>query len=398
MQVPLYQHVPDSFIIGFFPPDIDKSKYFTSQVDYEGYFGLFGNPFKRVFKRKDDQDKNYYYPFVVGFSSVSEISERFIIPSTVLHDIRQGNAKILMVCPYEGWAWSVWELIINPVKNRYNLKFEDFVVLDGNLKTHSRIKSVYFNFWERNLLYKNLPDLALKGYDSLTNNRDYEYIFLNRRPHAGRIAAVTLMRPYKDRGLLSLGVSGKMHKGYYERQEQIFQNVYNKIYSTYENINLISELPLKINDGIDAEQENPVDDRSPEKFYNSYLHIVAETYQTSMPGRMFFSEKVFKPIIYMQPFVVLGQAGSLEYLRSLGYETFSPYLDESYDIVESDQKRLIAAIKSVKLFLEKNEDEKKKMLTSMTGVLLHNISNLQSRCMKYDNQIRLKLLEILDDK
>jgi hypothetical protein len=40
------------------------------------------------------------------------------------------------------------------------------------------------------------------------------------------------------------------------------------------------------------------------------------------------------------PFVIVSSAGSLEYLRSYGFKTFSSLWDESYDTELDDNKRL----------------------------------------------------------
>jgi hypothetical protein len=46
---------------------------------------------------------------------------------------------------------------------------------------------------------------------------------------------------------------------------------------------------------------------------------------------LYISEKAFKPIAHVHPFVIQGTRGTLEYLRGLGFETFSHVIDESYD-------------------------------------------------------------------
>lgn len=46
---------------------------------------------------------------------------------------------------------------------------------------------------------------------------------------------------------------------------------------------------------------------------------------------IFFSEKTFRPITNLQPFVLVGNPDSLRELRRMGYITFSRWWDESYD-------------------------------------------------------------------
>ena len=60
----------------------------------------------------------------------------------------------------------------------------------------------------------------------------------------------------------------------------------------------------------------------------TFVSIVSETrYFNSL----FFSEKTFKPIYCLQPFIIINANGSLEHLKNLGFQTFNKWWDESYD-------------------------------------------------------------------
>ena len=64
---------------------------------------------------------------------------------------------------------------------------------------------------------------------------------------------------------------------------------------------------------------------------------------------VFFSEKVFKPIAFKHPFILIAPPGSLSALKSLGYKTFSGLINESYDQERDDDvKRLIAILEETK--------------------------------------------------
>ena len=66
---------------------------------------------------------------------------------------------------------------------------------------------------------------------------------------------------------------------------------------------------------------------------NSYLNIVTEP-QVDDIG--FVSEKVFKPIRAEQLFLIQGCPGTVQYLESIGFDTFNDYIDHSYYDNESD--------------------------------------------------------------
>lgn len=394
-QVPLYVDNKSTFYNNF-SIKINPLDYYTEKENPQGYYGLYGKPFDRVFKFKENEEK-YYYSVVFSFSCFSNIAENIIIPDSVVLDINKKQAKVLLVCPYEGWSWKYWENLINNICKKYQFDNDRFVVLDGNLQPHSEIKSIYFNFWERGLIYQNLPSLQINGTDKILFNpaRENRYIYLNRRPHVGRIAAVTLMEKHKDKGYLSLGLNGQMHPDYYENQEKTLANMYPKINKKYHKNRLKERLPFTINDGINAEEDNPVDDKQVYKFYDSFLHIVAETYQINETDRMFFSEKIFKPIMFMQPFVLLGQTHSLKNLQQLGYKTFSNFFDESYDEIQNEEKRLKRAISTIEEVISRSDKELEKLMVDCLPILTHNISHLQYRCMTYDINIKDQLLKVL---
>ena len=62
---------------------------------------------------------------------------------------------------------------------------------------------------------------------------------------------------------------------------------------------------------------------------------------------VFLSEKIFKAILFRHPFVLIATPDTLKYLKSLGYKTFSPVIDESYDSIEDNHLRLIAILTEV---------------------------------------------------
>jgi len=66
----------------------------------------------------------------------------------------------------------------------------------------------------------------------------------------------------------------------------------------------------------------------PEWYNQTCFSLVSETF---VKTDLFISEKIFKPLAYHHPLIVYGTPGTLEYIRSLGFETFAHRIDESYD-------------------------------------------------------------------
>ena len=71
---------------------------------------------------------------------------------------------------------------------------------------------------------------------------------------------------------------------------------------------------------------------------DSLVYVPTET--VYFGRRLHITEKTFKAIALEMPFVLVAPAGSLEYMRSYGFKTFSDVFDESYDEETNDVLRI----------------------------------------------------------
>ena len=82
-----------------------------------------------------------------------------------------------------------------------------------------------------------------------------------------------------------------------------------------------------------------------ELFLDSCINIVTET--TFCGEELFISEKIVKPILAFQPFIVLGPYGYLKELKKLGFKTFDSIWDERYDDEVNYEKRYDKVLKLI---------------------------------------------------
>lgn len=129
-------------------------------------------------------------------------------------------------------------------------------------------------------------------------------------------------------------------------------------------------LPLSA-DGLDTDQHNDHTQSVDYLFTDSYWNVVMETYVGASNG-VFVTEKTFKPIKYGQPFIVLGTVGTLAHLKDQGYETFSPWIDESYDQERDLRQRWYAVLELTRQFARSSLEDLHRQHTEMTSVILHN--------------------------
>ncbi len=110
-------------------------------------------------------------------------------------------------------------------------------------------------------------------------------------------------------------------------------------------------------------------------YYETYVNLVTETF---FGRNVFLSEKIFKPLSNLQPFIVLGDYGTLAELKRLGFKTFEPFIDESYDL-EIDPKFRISKIeKEIEKLKNKSIEEIHEWYYSIKDILLHNQKHMYS--------------------
>jgi hypothetical protein len=90
-------------------------------------------------------------------------------------------------------------------------------------------------------------------------------------------------------------------------------------------------------------------------FLNSCINLVTETSFDN--NELFISEKVIKPIVSYQPFILFGPYGYLKQLKSYGFKTFSDFWDEGYDEIENPEERMEALLKLVREMNSKSINE-----------------------------------------
>jgi hypothetical protein len=112
-------------------------------------------------------------------------------------------------------------------------------------------------------------------------------------------------------------------------------------------------------------------------YQNSYIHIVTET-QFEQNTSPFMSEKTFRPILNLQPFIMLGNARTLNTLRILGFKTFHPFIDESYDNELDPVKRFAMIAEEIKKLGSMSIEEIHEWFLSIKDTLIFNQQLLYS--------------------
>jgi len=99
--------------------------------------------------------------------------------------------------------------------------------------------------------------------------------------------------------------------------------------------------PTKVLENYFAENQtnsNRSADFEIQDYENTDIEVVLETLFDDT--RWHLTEKILRPIACGQPFILVATAGSLEYLRSYGFQTFESVWSESYDKISDPALRL----------------------------------------------------------
>lgn len=109
--------------------------------------------------------------------------------------------------------------------------------------------------------------------------------------------------------------------------------------------------------------------------YNVEDHIktmFSVVLETIFSNRVHLTEKTLRPIACGHPFILAAGHGSLELLRSYGFKTFSPYINEEYDNIADNYKRLERIVSEMKRIATLTPYEKKQLLLNIQPILDHN--------------------------
>ena len=98
----------------------------------------------------------------------------------------------------------------------------------------------------------------------------------------------------------------------------------------------------------------------PADFTNTSISVVLETMFAD--DRIHLTEKILRPIACGHPFILASGPGSLNFLKSYGFETFHPCIDERYDDEKDHATRLAMIVKEMQRLTRLTQGEKKQVL------------------------------------
>lgn len=314
-----------------------------------------------------------------------------ILPQELLTHFRSGKVKILINVihdpNYDDTNIRAFELQMAELGiDGSNIilvsgsKFDEYYQRHPTSKV--KIYSGHLFLQQGSLIMHQFPQMGPLGYwsefveeadisDSVL--RPYKFLCFNRTMHKPHRAGMAYLAVKHD--LLTEGKFSFIQK----LSKNTLQNYINQVVldPDQEHIRTIEEmLPYELDTQHLSESKKSgfaVSNNKKELYIDTYIHIVTETF---FGNNVFLSEKIFRPISNFQPFIVLGDYGSLVELKRLGFKTFEPFIDESYDLETDPRKRFEMIENEIIKLKNKSINEIHNWYHSIKDILVHNRNHL----------------------
>ena len=281
------------------------------------------------------------------------------VSDKVLEGVRDNKGIILLYVPYEGYDplhYKIFDNIHKELKDK-KIPFENFCYVTGN-----QIADKQYEQWsDENDIEDKFQIICYNDeefypfWENRINDIEFKpekyFLCYNRRPHIHRIILASLLEKNNliDKGLMSFP-DESFAEGFPDKSV-IMHKLSNMIVNV-EDIDEVlkyykkfkSRLPLLVDTETLDENLWFRFDITPYK--KTFFSVVVETLYNE--DSIFIDEKVWKAIDAMHPFIFVGNYHGLKKLKELGYRTFHPYIDESYDDIEESMERMKSIVKEIK--------------------------------------------------
>lgn len=253
------------------------------------------------------------------------------------------------------------------------------------------INIFYFSALEQTL-HAELESRRVSANHISLKQFDKKFLNLNRRwrKHRPLLTALLYSKNLIEKGHISFGPC-ESFRGWDQVWEYLKSSASNnaEMSDLLDNATGVKTMPWLYLDVDELDTNRAVTEDSINKFYeDTYFSVVSETtFYNSEETRnsRFLTEKTFKAIAMKHPFILVSIPGSLELLKQLGYKTFHPYIDESYDRELDDNKRMMMILKEVERLANLTYDELATFLHHVNHICRHNhVTLLRKRNFIFD--------------
>lgn len=343
-------------------------------------------------------DTDYWYVEFVNGDAFYHYPIHKIVPNDILEKIRDGSVTLCICHLHEAYHYVIEdiykEVVLGssiPISNilylTNSIDIQAEIDIVSNKYNLPKLRTEFISMMEyvAGVEYNKNPDfytyktLAIKNYEKKFN-------CLNGRWAPHRTILISLLKCYNllDQSYVSYNTVPSDIPGS-ESDYTMLLNMFNNDQNVIQLFENNRESLLSLNRiYFDTTPESHVGKAVYEStgiriYEDSYFTVVTESLCFEEGGTAYtsgrtLSEKTFRTILNHSPFIILARKGTLKLLRQLGYKTFSPYIDESYDDEPNDQKRCLLVANEVKRLCELNKSQLEEFLVGCRSIVEHNFN------------------------
>jgi hypothetical protein len=293
--------------------------------------------------------------------------------------IKKLNATILINYSHEGHLndFFVLEILKKLKYKKVIFIYNDYLTNFSNIASKN-IKFIKFNYYlNRSAKYfqQNFKENDIQGYLD-TSEKQFHFLSFNQWLHHHRTNIISNIFKSKNESKFLISFNPKFYDSLgehlYDYENQLkdlgFWDDYQYVLSLPEH-RVDFDTTLKIV-GYGYEDLSV--------YKKTFISLISDTIFFKKQG--FISEKIFKPIMYMQPFLIAAPPLYLQALRDMGFKTFDGFIDESYDLEFDDSKRLSMINQEIQRICSIPIETMKIHLKEIEHILIHN----QIKLLTYD--------------
>ena len=257
---------------------------------------------------------------------------------------------------------------------------------------HSKLKQQYLEKYNCEDLYYFFHGFAAldwyRGYYALNYDKTivkqykYDFISMNRiinNDRSYRIYFVSLLKEQGllEKGLVSFNVTDNLFDDWQEevadKNTKLSESAKLHIEQHLTNISRLIIDQAEVHGSASANIPRTIPGFWPmndQPNADALWHVVTET--VFYYDKLHLTEKIFKPIVSKQPFMLLAAPGNLAYLKSYGFKTFEGIIDESYDQIQDNDERTKAVVKQLAWYCGLSDAEKHDIQEKLAPIVEYN--------------------------
>jgi hypothetical protein len=335
----------------------------------------------------------HYRDKLHNFYSADGLFDDNQIAAEVLHRVRNKTAYFLVTLFYEGY---MDDEFLNHLTDYFTSKGLPLTQIIYMTNCYNG-QEVYEDYCKRN---HKLPEMQMEYFPVFRidkcNVRQAmtESVILKYRPGPRKKTFLCFNRRYNDHRLmlyLAVVQQGLIDQCYYsmdktqpEANRSFIENC-KYLLSRFSDMGLVSDDVLAADKLLPLVLDNPNFSRYPMEhsvdpvkhlYDTSLINIVTETYFFNKI--IHITEKTYKPIAFMQPFILVAAAGSLQHLKDMGFKTFGNFWDESYDQELDDKQRFRKITALIQSIADWTEEEKTEFTFKVKDIVDYNAAHLNT--------------------